>query len=901
MPGYRKKQPIRNLTRLFRTLGVEFPQDVPKLEKSENIELNTHSQQELRHMPGMSIEDVNRQPMDAAGLSSYLTKIAQNSNDWAEQSESIRLLTPEIDASADIMVSSIISPTDMQTDTVNVICDHSDLGEDIELKVGEELTRFFNDTVELGDKTFAYTKEALYGSGSVCILVLPPKNIEILNNAVDVDYIKAGVMKPVRTKRRKLTADNTTLEATPSTETFSSYESLLPADTSDKLPALEMLIEEELGAALEARNPFIGLDMDNSTILTKSRTIRKKTLDLFKADNNFVIMSNDINSLRNNQDRLNKIAGKMAKDAEQHFLFNDSSNPTYMVSTQNDSSDKQNPAIIQLPSRAVVPVIVPGAPDKHIGYFILVDQWGNPLVNNTDTGRIPFGPQKLTESAAQAMYGAPNVTRMGGNMTDDQRYDITSTIFGITLKQLMQNKLEEYGMVGATIEEHDAISACLFRNLILKKRCAMVFVPEPLMIYYRFEHRQDGTGKSITESMSTMLSLRTVLLMSYIMAATENSVNNKTISVAVDEKQSNIQQYLDMVRNAYVQKKMMRFDVNPLTVQRDLIQKSLTILPKGIKGISDSLDVQTEHRSTGAIAPDNDLMEKLTNWIITWLQVPHSALNHLSENEYSRSVATTNLFFSNNVKNKQKIVIKHMTKFIKLYTRYSSHVRGLITTVLKSTSETRKTNESTEAKTTIKSNMEIKTNDDNISNNVDKIIGCLKINLPTPRIVADKAQYKEIEEYLGTIEKLCGTLYNDDMLPEEAKEKLGGLMTTVRASVMASMTRDYVDNIGFQSTYDLPQPTDINLDNILEIVKLLSNQQKRFSGWMSQVAAKEPEEEETEGTSTQDDTFGNYGDDNDSTSGDNNDENTETTNDDSNDSEKEEENPFDNFEEPPTF
>ena len=658
--------------------------------------------------------------------------------------------------------------------------------------------------------------------------------------------MRAGVIKRSG-KKIKVTADNTILfdvKSAASGEVFSSIETLAPEDAT-QLASLESLIESDLSASLEAKNPFIGLKLGTDEVITKSKDARDAILKLFRSSNKHIIMSTDIQAIRRGSDRTAMMADRLAKDAEKNFLFSGDTNPTYMIDSELTNEEK-NPAIIEIPTRAVVPVIIPGTPEKHIGYFILVDQWGSPIYDSAAERQTMFGPKKLTKAASQAAFGAPNLYRFNSTqMTDEQRYDITSTIFGITLKRLLESKLESMGLVGTTIDEYDSISACLFRNLIMRKKCAMVFVPEPLMVYFRFDHRPDGTGKSIPESMNTMLSLRTVLLMSYIMAATENSINNKTITVNVDEKQTNIQQYLDMVRNAYVQKKMMRFDVNPLTVQQDLIQKSLTILPKGIKGLSDSLDVQTEHRSTGAISPDNDLMDKLSNWIITWLQVPHSALNHLSENEYSRSVATTNLFFSNNVKSKQKVVIRHMTKFIKLYTKYSYPLRKRIEEIVRKTGVTRKENESTEA-TVIKSDVTIDTNDSNVKKNVEKLISCIKITLPSPKIVVDKAQYEEIEKYLDTIDKICEAIYPDNMLDGEEVSELKSTLTAMRSCIKSNMVRDYIDNIGFQSSYNMPFPAEINMRSIKDLIQLLANQRKGIKDWMLHVVNKAKSEDPNE-------------------------------------------------------
>ena len=835
MPGYRKKYPIRKLSRLFKIFGVQFPEDMPKMERVDDIELNTHSQAELRHMPGMMpYVNTSAKTPNIDELKSYLTRVSKSSNDWVQQSDAIKVLTPEIERSAEIMVSSIMSPTDLQSGTINIVCDGTDLGEEIETKVGEELTDYFNNTVELGDLVYKYTKDALYGAGSAAILILPPKNIENLNKAVDLDLVKAGVLKSSFRPSQSLSADSSPFTVSSESTIFSSTEALI-SDKQKDLSNIQADIEHDLLASLESSNPFSTLKPED--IITKSKDARNKILELFRANKGYVVMSSDITSLRKGKDRFNDATDKLSKEVEKHFLL-DKNAPTYVIDSELDRDINKNPAIIELPTNAVVPVIVPGSPNKHIGYFILVDQWGNPMIEGEGFNPPGFGPKKLTESATQAAFGSPNLYRFGSTITDEQRYDITNTIFGLTLKHLLESKLTDLGLDGTRLGEYDAFTSCMFRNLLIRKKCVLVFVPEPLMVYFRFDHRQDGTGKSITESMNTLLSLRTVLLMSYIMAATENSIDNKIISVNVDEKQTNIQQYLDIVRNAYIAKKMMRFDINPLTVQQDLIQKSLTILPKGVRGLPESLDVQTEHRSTNAVSPDDNLMEKLTNWLITALQVPHSALNHLSENEYSRSVATSNMFFSNNVRGKQKIVIRHSTKFIRLYAKYSPYIREKIYNILKTSEKTAKQASSEADNQPPKSNLSVETNEDTIQANIQKIIKSIRTNLPAPRIVVAKAQYEEIEKYLDTAEKICDFIYSEDMIAGEKTQELSDTLKMLRSVIRSSMVRDFIDNIGFQSSYDLPFPDDINFNNVKELIQLLSNQRKGINDWMTFVAEK---------------------------------------------------------------
>ena len=137
---------IRNAKRVMRLLGVTFQEDVPKLKSIGQIELNTYTQTEMRHLPGFDLPEEQRsQANNSLGpLEEYIRSISNEQQEWAEQIKAIKVLTPEIDRSAEIMVSSIMSPTDIQTDSVNIICTETDLGQNIEEKISKILTNFYN-------------------------------------------------------------------------------------------------------------------------------------------------------------------------------------------------------------------------------------------------------------------------------------------------------------------------------------------------------------------------------------------------------------------------------------------------------------------------------------------------------------------------------------------------------------------------------------------------------------------------------------------------------------------------------------------------------------------------------------------------------------------------------------
>lgn len=872
----------RGMKRLGRIFGVTFPEDTPELDQHKDIELSLHTPTEMRYLPGIYSPDGSHteQLPSTSEFLDQLLGISQQAGNWSRTAQSFGVLAPELKDAADIWVSSVISPTDLQTNSIQVTLEKTDLGQDIEDKISSEMTEFFNTDFELADRMKTWMKKAIFQDGAAPIMIVPQVNISTLNAAVDIDETKAG--HDVKEIIKHANHPSVNQQMIPGNFTMGreqlSYDNAPPFQYDAKNASLELLIpsfrstdvqkkqhydnlfhkiDEDIDKAfqeLSYQDPSYEAFVTKQDVITTTREAKKAIRELFTEAKNSVVISNDV-TLINKKDNYDGAMKNMEKKVMEHFLM-DASNPTYLLDTEETLEEKHHPTIVDLPYQAVIPVTIPGAPDKHIGYFVLVNQWGTPLTDHVYDRSTYNGPRKLTEGAMQATFGQPAAYKYAAGINDDQRFKATTMMFGLTMRNLLNNKLEEYGFSGATVEEHEATTLCLFRYLLDRKRVGLVFVPSSMMVYMAYDYHMDGTGKSRIEDLSTLLSLRTVLLISGVMAATENAIDNKVIEVDVDEKNANVMQYLAMVRDAFIEKKMLRFDNEPLTVQRDLLQRSLTLLPKNMKGIRENLNITTDHKSANAVSPDTQFMEQLTNWIITGLEVPHAALNQTGEQEYSRSVATTNLMFNNKIKGEQKTTVKFGTKLVRTYIKYSAPLQNKILDILKTSSKSRKDLKmSTEAEDSDpkpqKSKQNIELNKDSVKQQLKTVIQNIKITLPAPQIVVDKAQYEEITSYMDAIDRVLQTIFSENqILDQDARD----MFTLFRETVKADMVRDYIKQIGFQSSFDIPFPKDISINNAFDLYNYVTNQKLKFENFKKYVVDQAKKHLEDQGDMSYGDT-----------------------------------------------
>lgn len=874
--------PVRGARRLFKLLGISFQPNRPKTQKEKKINLFAYNPDELKYQPGFmrGFLEHNTSP---SSLYDYLSSTSLRAAAWERESKSTNILSPEIEAAKDIMVASILSPVDLQTNAINIeVCDKS-LPDETQSELTQILSDYINNELKLPKRLSKWIGNALYQTGATPILILPQSNIETLRKLNDLEYAgyingPGSEIKPTKRPEKAKLVSGETLEVKDAKKYQASFESIkLEAETEDYKAMVEQTVNDCL-AGLESLD-FID-DKYVKNIGDNRKKFQAEISELIKKSKNYIMFSRDPGSISKHGKDIRSRLMEMQRDIDKEFVIN---SPTPLYTINSDKSDKkvEAAALVELPYQCVIPVIVPGAPDQHIGYFVLVDQWGEPINPDYRDMNDMNANSRLVESNMHAMFGVPS-TILTSERSPIQHFKATSMIFGNILRHFMEHKLEEYGLGGTQIQQHEAVTTCLMRNMLDSRRIGLIFVPEPMMVYYRFNVHQDGTGKSLIEDIRTLTGLRTTLVTSQIMAATENSIDNKIVEMNVGDMNVNAQQLMEQIKNAFTEKRIMRYDNNPLNVQRDLIQKSLTIVPKGIKGLQDGLNITTEHRSTGSIAPDDNLLNQLGDWIIQALKVPKSAVTQIGEENFARSVVTTNLFFNNRVKIIQQDVNEQTTKLIRTYVKYNTILRdkilGVLSTSNKDYRDSNQESESIDAPETPdeldnlklkdssseaqsfsekqvdeaekkakkirekdtnppKSDTVIEANKNDINEQLQSVIDNIFVKLPEPRIVVDKAQTEEINAFTQCISSVVDTVYSDALLPDDYSA-YHGVLGMFRARVKAQLVREFIKKVGYNSTFDLPTLDQLDTVDLYDVPAFVINQKKGMDNYKEQVANK---------------------------------------------------------------
>ena len=839
---------VRAIGRILQFMGVTSSAEVSDVgikTPADNTNYGVFSQDELRHLAGLngSIPTaLGKKPVPRENaILTYLEQVSDNTHTKIEELRNLTIVAPEIKLSKRVIVSTIMSPQDLQTNVVNITMDYEGLSEDVKNDLLDKLNKFFNNEYHLASKLNDWLQTAGFEEGAKAILVLPKHELDVQNTIADVLASKENIDLV-----NSLKAIHSSTEDLYSPATESNLAKLTESQKTDR-ELMMNLLDAEIETSLES----LGADKffekhpkgftepsteDKKSVVIKSKvdltkSLREGTLKLLHRNGDgSVVVTRDITNITKGVKGNSDILNQLLKDAKAQLTGFDPENKDvsiatavrcYSVSDDIKVGDGDLPIVIEIPSDAVIPVCAPRDNKNHIGYFILVDENGQPISGTNNyfkTGSTDV-TNRLAMSAAKSVYGNATLTSFA-QLTSNPAFMLQqmTDVFAVAVNKLLESKLSSKGLTGLNINMHNAVGKALFLNLLANNRIRMVFVPEPMMVYYRFDHRDDGTGKTLLEDVSQLLALRTTFVIARLMAAVDNATLQRTVEVDIDEQENNPQQVMQMVAREAVSKYTPSFTTEVQTAAESLISRSLRIKPKSIAGTTDNLSVNVEKSYGNAQAPDTDLLEKLNNWIGMGMGgLPASVLNQLGENEFARSVATTNMYFANTIAGWQTAIEPHNKKFVTLYASSSARLIKLI----RETISAEKKGEDKD----LEKNKSKEIVDEKLDARVKDIIASLTVTLPPPQMAAKKAHFEEIQAFADMIEKIVAIIYSDETVVDE---DLKSNMSVIRAAITSKLLREFLPKLGCQAIADIPEPRSIDADYARNIFLYLSNIKRRI-------------------------------------------------------------------------
>lgn len=725
-----------------------------------------------------------------AKLENMRSAMQQTSDSISEiiaTNDSYQDMLPEAGKAENILVTSILSPIDMYGHKLSVAVDPDIVtSESARADIQDLLTRYVNTNLSLGEKLKVWIGDALFRKGAVPVMVIPRHTITMLLDKIEDE---TAVTKGDRVQLNDLSVGVEAL----STEHTSKLD-ITPsfAGISIGQEAIMDTLENELVATTKI-----------SKTVTPGATVEKVLSKLTASLDGQLSITLDASKIKSSteavKDATKKISDKLSSAAHGVILRKVGRDNTLVLAQPTSMEELDGePIVTRLPTSSVFPVSVPGSPEDKLGYFVILDKYGYPL----DGDSVGNTCADVSTSNFVEVYSSYGNTKVS-NTKAERSAEKSAHIFDIVLNNVLGSATDEIGIDTFTIAEYNAMSRLVFSKIMRKEKVSMIFIPVNNLAYLAYQFREDGTGKTLMENVSTLVALRTSTLVAKVAATLTNATDISKIKYSMPNASiSNVEQMNKAISKTFVRQYGLMPSADAMGMMMDIRNKSVRVVPTELQELKNfSFDTETSQRRMSKV--DSELEDMFTKMIVQQFRVPLAAIDEAQERDFSRSVATSNILFSNEVRGMQTITCTEMVKLVRTAAGSSKDIVTKILEIVKGT----------EGKSDVANPYEI----------VQTILANVTIALPAPNISPDKARLSEISDQIQTIESIVDAMWRDELIVDEDNRELRGTMNALRALIKQQLIKDLVDASGSSSLTGIPTLQSMDTSGLVKTNQIVKN------------------------------------------------------------------------------
>lgn len=739
---------------------------------------------------------------NAYAFRSILQKRAKRNNDAA----AILKLLPDLELSSQILVSSILSPKDMMSLELIYTSPANLLTAELSGSMLNRLKAHFEDSYKIKPLLHEMIKEALCTKGSYPIAVIPENAIdEMINGSKHITMESLGQYFKTDGKAKNI--------------------GILGAHDTEKKSRLGVSFENLNGMSLEAIekiDPRVHYkDIDGQIPDWSNYTAEEF---LIVTDNPNVLKIPKINAkteetiIRNKFNKGNLPSKLDISLEDKSIKINDTqveraifrrrqhnSEPVVTAKSQFDLSRKTvgNPLVMKLPTESVLPVHVPGNPQQHIGYFILLDENGNPI-------SMPEGdmlhPGLGSDSANSVSSNL--IKKVGMNMgTNNDSFDPLNTVQVNFAQQVYADMVErdlisrvKNGVCSSSvaIAKNEEIYRLMLARVLAKKYTQILYLPMEYLTYIAFKYGDDGVGRSLLDDQSMINTLRTVLMFSDMMASVKNSIGRTKISGTIPETDPNPLKTIETIMDEIVRSRTLGIPLgvsNPADIMEFIQRAGFEWDIGGHKGIPD-LKLDFQQIQTSYAKPDTELTDHLRKASIMGFGLSPETVDNGFNAEFATTAVANNILLSKRVVMWQDIFVPQLSNHLRQVAMHTSSIVDELRQILEDNVDNiNLTIEDIDAANDVEISEDVKKKLI-VSKALRDFINGFEVTLPRPSSVTLENQLNELKTYTDALDIGLDAYITSDLFAEVVVGELTNEAGTIRALLKAYFVRQWLSDKG---------------------------------------------------------------------------------------------------------
>lgn len=662
--------------------------------------------------------------------------------------ENIYEILPDTETAETIMVSSILSPNDLITEEL-IWSVNGDFPAEVGTVLMDIVRTSFNKDYKINGYLGQIFREAIYRKGAFIFAIFPESAIDETINAkttLSKEHFRESYNKA--SELIGLLGDNEEKKETKSFENFFRqpektrrddktnriHGNLTVTDNPDilKIPALQdkaIAYQRDRAYGFESFGQYVSI-------------LNPKTMN--ESDNTQVV-----NALYQDQD------GTRAAVVQ----INDNEN------TQRKSIGR--PLVRQMPFESCIPVHEPGDPDKHVGYFFLIDKNGNPISKDTEANnfsRLAQGNrQNIGVSTVSSLFNEMKYYTEGMcNLKDDSySLDELESVYISLVERDLLARLNN-GVYGDNVEigKPQEVYRIMLARALMGMQTQLLFMPSSLVQYIAFEYDKFGMGVSLVGKARTLAAQRSTLLFANNIAMLRNAVQKQIATIKIDPQEPDPWMIYDAALTKISEANAMTFmyhAITPETIENNLNRAGWEIRVEGHPDIPEHA-IDTEYKAGDRPLVDDTVIEKIDKRWFMSLRVPPALIENSSELEFATQFVAQHALF-NRVRREYAVKgSEHLSDFIRKTVMSDGYlIRSLASFIRNNLGQ-------------LPAHLQKLTDNKTVLPVIKAFLEQLEVSLPQSNNERDKEQLEAYSAFKSKVEELIPLYFNRDdialLIPE---------------------------------------------------------------------------------------------------------------------------------------
>lgn len=608
--------------------------------------------------------------LDVPAINNF-NEISQAIAEKAHDADSIMQLFPDMELSAQILISSIISPKDMGAGEITYSVPPDLLFGEVVAPLLTIVKSYFTKDYKIEPLLPKILRQVLFESGSYPIAVIPESSLDEFINGGGVSHMSSESISdfigPDGTPKQLnvLGPNNGTTKVTGrgwakfATENYSIAREAIAIN-----PTIQL--SEQGASPTKGATDLINV-YDNPFILKFSQLAAKERLNA---------VSESIRNLS-----AVKVRPKAAvKTGPDKTRLNDAqltslvykqkyaTTRTLLKIKTSDQTKRENigaPLVITLTSESVIPVFTPGHEEEHVGYFILIDPEGNPVSGGVAVDHFGSLQNRLQQvNANMSSYLLEKAKNAFSGIGTDLNNAAANRIFADVIEADLLARLRN-GIYGQNIAlgRNDNLYRLMFSRVLANQHTNLLYVPSELITYFAYRYDKQGIGKSLMEDSRILFSLRATLLFSRVMASVKNSIGRTNVKLKLDADDPDPRKTIEITADEVTRTRQQQFPLG-LNSPSDLVdwiqRAAYEFTFEGHPGIPDT-SLEFEEKNSNYVKPDQELDDELKKRAIQTFGLSPEMVDNGFNAEFAYTAMTQNVLLAKRVTQIQEVFVPQLS------------------------------------------------------------------------------------------------------------------------------------------------------------------------------------------------------------------------------------------------